>query len=247
MTFPDLNYERFKYGRTGLETVVCQLRFNPILKIGQDLPVVFQDRVRHEFPKFIKEESAGLQIGPGGAAELLPTPPAVWRFRTEDEAWTASLGVESLSLETTEYRDYPDFERRLSVAEQALQEAHAIDHYVRVGLRYINAFDKAEFPGGWLPRLNPQLLGPMADPVLGTQVAESLQIFKLEEEDWTIRVRHGTDDGNYNLDIDHATEGRVEAADVLERLRAFNRGIYQMFRWAISDAMHEEMEPGPHE
>jgi uncharacterized protein (TIGR04255 family) len=247
LSFRDLAYERVKYGRTGLKTVVCQLRFNPILRIGQELPVAFQDRVRQEFPKFIREESSGIQIGPGGVAEALPASPAVWRFRTEDEAWTASLGVASLSLETTKYLEFPDFERRLLIAEEALRSVYGIEHYVRVGLRYINLFQPDEFPGGWLDKLNPQLLGPMADGALGHQVAESVQVFLLVDDDWTIRVRHGTDGKAYQLDIDHATEARVGATDVVERLRAFNRGIYQVFRWSISERMHHEMEPGRHD
>jgi len=247
LSFRDLTYERFKYGRTGLKTVVCQLRFNPILKIGQELPVEFQDQVRHEFPKFIKEESTGFVIGPGGAAEALPSSPAVWSFGTEDDGWTASLGVESLSLETTRYQDFPDFERRFSVIEAALHSLHGIDHYVRVGLRYINVFQSDEFPGGWTDKFNTQLLGPMGDAILGSEVVEARQIFGMADDDWTVRIRHGTENGNYHLDIDHATQARTDAEDVPERVRAFNRRIYQVFRWAISETMHQEMEPRPHE
>lgn len=247
MSFRDLTYERFKYVRTGLKTVVCQLRFNPILKIGQETPVAFQDLVRHEFPKFVKEESAGFLIGSAGAAEAMPSSPAVWRFRTEDDAWTASLGVESISLEATRYQDFHDFERSFLIIEQALEAVYGIDHYVRVGLRYINVFEAGDFRGGWLERFNAQLLGPMGDAVLGSDVAEARQIFVLADDNWTVRIRHGTENGNYHLDIDHATEARTDAVDVSECLRAFNRRIYQVFRWAISDKLHEEMEPGSHE
>jgi len=247
LSFSDLNYERFKYARTGLKTVVCQLRFNPILKIGQDTPVAFQDFVRHEFPKFVKEESAGLLIGPGGRPEVLPTSPAVWRFTTEDDAWTASLAVDNLSVETIKYRAFPEFERRFRVFEEAFQSVYGVDQYIRVGLRYINILEAREFPGGWLDRLNAQLLGPLGDPVLGSEVAEIRQVFVLAGDDWRIRIRHGTQNGDYLLDIDHATEARVEAKNVRNRLTAFNRRIYQVFRWAISEKLHEEMEPGTHE
>ena len=247
MSFADLNYERFKYERTGLKTVVCQLRFNPILKIGQETPIAFQDLVRHEFPKFVKEESAGFLIGPAGAPESLPSSPAVWRFKTEDDAWAASLAVDNLSLETTNYYDFPDFERRLSIFEEAFQSVYGVDLYTRVGLRYINVFQSDEFRGGWLDRFNAQLLGPMGDATLGSEVVEARQIFVLADDDWTVRIRHGIENGNYRLDIDHGVEGRVPANDVRECLRDFNRRIYQVFRWAISETMHQEMEPRPHE
>ena len=246
MGISDLSYPRVRYRRTGLQTVLCQLRFSPILKIGQELPVEFQELVRKDFPKFEREQSTGFRIGPG-MVEPLPSAPAVSRFRTEDDTWTVGLAVDSLSLETTRFVDFPDFEGRLSVVEGAVRSVYGIDHYSRVGLRYINVFRPEEFPGGWLDRFNAQLLGAMADPVLGTAVRESQQVLKLADEDWTIVIRHGTEDGNYRLDIDHATEARVEAGDVLPRLGSFSARIYQVFRWAISERMHEEMEPEGHD
>ena len=247
LSIADLSYPRFKYGRTALRTVVCQLRFNPLLKIGQELPIAFQELVRSDFPKFFRSGSAGFRIGGPGTIEALPPTSTGSQFKTEDEEWTAALGVDSLSLETTAYRDFPDFERRFSVIEQAFQTVYRVDHYARVGLRYVNLFDSEQFPGGWLDKFNPQLLGPMADPFLGSDITESIQAFSLADEDWTIAVRHGAEDQHYRLDIDHATEGRVEAGTVTERLRAFNKRIYQVFRWAISDSMHERMDPAPHD
>jgi uncharacterized protein (TIGR04255 family) len=212
------------------------------LKIGQELPVDFQELLRNEFPKFGREEATGFRIGPG-MVEALPSPVAVSRFGTEDDAWRAGLAVDNVSLETTGFVDFADFEHRFRVVEGAVQSVYGIDHYSRVGLRYINVFRPEEFPGGWLDRFNPRLLGAMADPVLGAAVRESQQVLKLADEDWTIVIRHGTEDGNYRLDIDHATEARVQAADVLPRLGSFSARIYQVFRWAISQSMHEEMEP----
>lgn len=246
LTFRDLSFPHVNYRRTGLQTVVCQLKFDPILRIGLEPPVAFQDEVRHAFPKFFQEESAGFRIAPGAGVEALPPTPATWRFRTDDDAWTAGLAINFLSLETQRYQHFREFEGQFSILHEALRSAYGVDHYSRVGLRYVNVFKPEEFPGGWLHRFNPQLLGPMADPSVGSEVAESRQVFVLSNDDWTIKVLHGSDNGRYLLDIDHATEARVEANGVAERLRAFNRNIYQVFRWAISEAMHEEMEPVSH-
>lgn len=247
MSLAELDYPEVHFTRTGLKTVVCQVTFNPILRIGQEPPADFQELVRGAFPQFFKEESAEFRIAPGAAVEALPVEPAVWRFRSEDEAWTAGLAINFLSLETTGFRDFADFESRFSILEEALQSVYHIDHYVRVGLRYINIFTADDFPGGWQRKFNPQLLGPMADPVLGGQVRETRQAFVLAEGDWIIRVRHGTDNDQYRLDIDHATEAHVHAADLAERLRDFNRRTYQVFRWAISEELREEMEAKAHE
>lgn len=246
MPFSELNYPRVRYGRTALQTVVCQLQFNPILRIGQETPVAVQDRLRQEFPLFAREERTGFRVGPG-VVEALPAQPAVSRFQTEDRSWTVGLAVNNLSLETTAYRDFPDFERRLALAEEAFQAIYGTDHYTRVGLRYVNVFHESQFPDGWLDKFNPHVLGPLADPTLGGSIAEYTQGIVFAESDWFITMRHGLTGDQYIIDIDHYAEGRTEREGVMYRLRDFNRRVYQAFKWAISDRLHEMMEPGPHD
>lgn len=241
-----MRYPRVTYRRTGLSTVICQLRFNAILRISQESPADFQGLVRGTFPKFVQEQSAEFLIGAGGV-EALPAKVGAFRFRTEDDAWTAGLAADNISLETSQYQDFPDFESKLSIVEEALRSVYQIDHYVRVGLRYVNIFGPEDFPGGWQDKFNPQLLGPLADEIIGSSAGESRQVFQLAEDDWTIAVRHGTEDSKYRLDLDHATETRVEARDVFVRLGSFSERIYQVFRWSISEAMHQQMEPEANE
>ena len=250
MTFSDLRYSEVKLGKTGLQTVVTQLRFNPILKIGQEAPADFQDRVRHLFPKFVREERIEFRLAFGEAAEAVPPNleapqrgPASWRFSTEDDVWVAGLSANVLSLETARYEDFLQFEERFAILHRALTAVYAIDHYVRVGLRFINIIESEHFDGELTEKFNPQLLGPLADGVIGSDVREGRQTFVISSDDWTITVRHGTENGNYRLDIDHATEARVAADQIDERLRAFNSRAYQLFRWAISDGLHQQMEP----
>lgn len=253
-SFPRLDTRVFYYSRTGLNTVVCQLRFDPILRIGQEMPVVFQDRVRSMFPKWSREQSIGLQFvisgipaTPSAPPAALQTSPLVWRFKTEDDAWTGGLSVDYLSLETSKYSHFADFESHFNVLRDALQAVYEIQTYVRVGLRYINLISSSEYQGGLLSLFSPALLGPLADPVLGSSVRDCKQALVLADEDWTITVQHGLESRDYRLDLDHATEGKIVASSVPERLRAFNLRLYQVFRWAISDSLHEQMGPTPRE
>jgi len=249
MSITDLNFPEIEYSRTGLVSVVCQLRFNPLLRIAVGPPVEFQERLRQEFPKLIGEQGLEVAVTVG----RMPVPelpgssgaaPVIWRFKTEDETWTASLATDFLSLETSQYRHFPDFEARLDRIHDAFQEFYPTDHFVRVGLRYINLFKEADFPGGWGQRFNPRLLGVFLDEALGSDVSEMKQAFVLSSDNWRIALRHGIEeDGGYRLDIDHFIEENVRAPEVLTKLREFNNRGYQVFRWSISDTMHEEMEP----
>lgn len=250
MALADLAYPECDYGRTGLTTVVCQLRFNPILRIGQEVPVDFQDRVREAFPVFVREESIELRLALGAslptAVESLPPTPATWRFRTEDGAWAAGLAANFLSLETKDYQHFPGFAARFAVLLSALGEVYGIRSFSRVGLRYVNHFKKTQFAGGWNGRINPALLGPLGDPLMGAEVTGTQQLFAIAGDDWTIAVRHGlVDSGDYLLDYDHATESKVDAEEAELKMAEFNRRVFQVFRWSITDEMHQEMEPTP--
>lgn len=251
MSFPELNYPIFYYGRTALKTVVCQVQFNPILRIGQEPPASFQDRVRASFPKVRQERIVEFRFQVGGVEDLPApvSPPGtpVWRFKTEDDAWTGGLGVNFLALETTSYTHFADFERRFSVLHDALVAVYGTEHYTRVGLRYINVFHSREFPGSSSSMFNPHLLGPLADPQLGNCVSQSHQTLVLGDQDWTITIRHGRTEDQYSMDFDHATESRTSPSEILARLRSFNHRLYQVFRWAITDTLHTTMEPTPRE
>ena len=254
MSVTHLNLPEVDFSKTALRTVVCQLRFNPILKIGVDTPVDFQDLVRASLPKFRAEKQAAVEFtitGPGGERSEVPpiidslaSEPTIWRFISEDNAWTASLAAGHLSLQTRAYTRFPEFAERLALVHDALQTTYGVDHFTRLGLRYINLFTEEDFPGPWTPRFNPHLLGPMSDPLLGASVGACRQQFELNEADWKITIRHGVDKpGVYRLDLDHSTAEAIPPADLFARLSDFNRRVYQVFRWAISQTLYDEMEP----
>jgi len=252
MSIANLNYPFVYYGKTALKTVVMQLRFNPILKIAQELPASFQEAIRPSFPKYGREESIGMPFElsslPGNPA-ISPLRfaggPTVWRFKTEDEKWTVGLSVDFISLETGNYSHFSDFESKASLIIEALHNIYGVDAYTRVGLRYINLFSSDTFGGEWITLFNPSLLGPKADPTIGRYVRDFKEVLILGDEQWTITIQHGTENGTYRLDLDHATEANIRRAQLATCLRSFNSRIYQVFRWAITDVLNEQMEPRP--
>ncbi len=248
MSLSELTFPECEYGRTGLQQVVCQLRFNPILKISQEPPVAFQDIVRRAFPLFEREDSAGfrmLQVETAApVVEALTANPPVWRFYSDDRRWAAGLSFGFLSLETKSYGNFAEFAEKFTILFVALEQTYSIDAFSRVGLRYINRFSPADFPGGWQQRINRVLLGTLADPVVGPSVKAAQQRIIVAEDDWSVGLTHGFgDDLEYVIDIDHSTESNVSAPSVTDTLSTFNKRVFQVFRWAITDQMHEEMEP----
>ena len=98
MPFPES--PKVTYDKAPLEEVICQLRFNPILRIDTELPSTFQDAIRAEYPLFeeIKGHEQELpaevrgQIPPEvlsllrQAAELKK-----YNFASSNKAWTVTL------------------------------------------------------------------------------------------------------------------------------------------------------------
>lgn len=255
MSVNDLEYEDVDFARTALKAVVCQARYEPLLRISHEPPIDFQEAIRSVFPGLeARKEETALEfrisegkIEPQVPAESAPTEPTVWNFTTDDKTWTVGLSGKSLSLETSAYSTFEEFSKRYDLVFQAFLAAYPnIDHFTRLGLRFVNVFEQEEFgQGGWQERFNPVLMGVEADDLIGPSITASLGQFIIKEDDWTITVRHGNDaEGNeYKLDLDHAVTGKVAISDVPELIVTFNRHLYDIFRWAISEVMYHDMGP----
>ena len=245
MSLSGLSVPEVDYDRTALKTVVCQLQFNPILRIGKDEPAEFQDAIREAFPIFERREGQMLSFsfGASPAFEHSPTG-ATYLFKSEDEAWTASLGNNFVSMETSRYVHFGDFMEKLLRVKSAAEDEYKIPSYTRAGLRYINTFTAIDFPGGWAGRFNPALLGALADPGVADDIVATQQLVRFGLAEGYLNLRHGLGpEGSYTIDLDRAFEDKIECASADALLEEFNRRIFQAFRWSISTTLHEEMSP----
>jgi uncharacterized protein (TIGR04255 family) len=64
MTFPET--PRVIYAQNPLVEVICQLKFPPILRIETELPAIFQESIRKEYP-----------LSQTAEAQQIPLPPAL--------------------------------------------------------------------------------------------------------------------------------------------------------------------------
>ena len=110
MKFPDT--KRVIYEKNPLVEVICQLRFPTILRISQQQPVDFQDKIRFDYPIF--EFSQGNQI----PQEMLHIMQKLGKklinnqayvFKSEDLNWQIVLNQESVTLSTKDYKRYEIF------------------------------------------------------------------------------------------------------------------------------------------
>ena len=165
------NQPRKFYRRSPLIEVICQLRFPDILKIEAHEPADFQDAIRQVYPQYAKRIE---QLPPQNAGGKMVEQGTVnnYQFISADGGWKVSLTKGFIALSTTRYTRWEEFAKRLDVVLAAFIKIYQPAYFTRVGLRYMNAVNKAalgfaETP--WHELIAPGYLGLMATaPVRST-------------------------------------------------------------------------------
>jgi uncharacterized protein (TIGR04255 family) len=143
---PFKKVKRVIYKKNPLVSVTCQLRFPCILSINENPPVAFQEQLRNKYPLY-HEMAETLQTL---SFPLIPdkqhfntTISDSWNnyaFSSDDNDWTINLTSTFLSLSTTKYQQWENFELRLLEVLSILNNIYNPIFFERIGLRYINVF-----------------------------------------------------------------------------------------------------------
>lgn len=112
----------------------------------------------------VKTQHVEFAFGPSGPGQQNVQQVVVPRFTVRDRTLAVALTDESLTVETTGYRHYPDFRSVLERALGAAEELLSPDGVARAGMRYI---DEVRVPdisdaasGSWKEWLDSSLLPP---------------------------------------------------------------------------------------
>lgn len=260
MDLPD--FERVIYEKNPLIEVVCQLRFPPILKIGSQEPADFQDRVRVEYPLF---ESSEQQI-PVEITKLvgqfgLPfKSETAYSFKSADQKWNITLAKDSIALTTNSYERYEKFKERLQKVLEVFEELYKPSFYTRIGFRYRDLIVRSKLgieDVGWSELIESHIASELYDPVLSSSLQYIMKNMSLKLEAGMVNLSHGLvvvkDSGDnkdgedaYLFDSDFYLEqsiGDQQQHDVFCSLDKFNRSAGKIFRWGITEKLHESMCP----
>lgn len=265
MPFPDSR--RVIYQKNPLEQVICQLRFPPILRIDAEPPARFQEAIRQEYPLFEEKFEGSVDI-PSEIAEQLPSEflrlPGMgvrerrsYQFRTLDEQVTFSLTRDFVALATNSYTRWEEFQFNFRKPFEAFQQEYSPVLFTRVGLRYQDVIRRSQLgleDTPWSELLQPYIAGVLAVPdVKQSHVTSTMQVVEmnLSHNYGKVTIRHGfatdtrTNEICYLIDNDFFAEKIKDSNDVIERLNQFNLRARRLFRWCITDRLHEAMEPQP--
>jgi uncharacterized protein (TIGR04255 family) len=265
---PLLSYKRVKYKRNPLAQVVCQLRFPQILVLDEKKPADFQDKIRDIFPLFqvTVEQQPQTLFSPSSEQALASTPivkfePVYnYRFSSIAQDWHINLTSTFLALTTSEYDRWEFFLERLQTPLSALREIYRPSFFERVGLRYIDAFNRStldlkDVP--WNELIQPFALAFMSNPDMLSDLKSQNLIIELDiGGDSTARIniakgmildwRKGNlaDDPEESIIVDsdmYKLRIKIEELDIcLEHLHDCST---RLLRSIIRDKLHKAMEP----
>ncbi len=241
------NEERCEYGNNQLGEVICQLRFPEILSIGAKLPVDFQEAIRQAYPRY---SSRMEKVGEKGAVN--------YQFVSEDGVWRVNLTSKFISLACSKYRNWEDFAAHLDKPLAEFIHIYQPAYFERVGLRYVNFISRKALGLEGVPfreLIQPRYLGVLADE----QLIEAQTARCTVDADFAIRggcrvklhagpgqVRRGNvTDGEvkFIFDQDLFMPGKIAVNLSAAALGTIHAQAYPIFRDAITDRLHEAMEP----
>lgn len=253
MTLDFRKHEDVVFERAPLTSVLCQIRFPQILAILDRAGISgVQEALRNEYPDFDSGVEAQFAFNQDGA-ELKMKPP-VWRFRTLDEMWRVSLGVDFLALETPDYHHFKDFADRLFFVISAAERTLSPGPSLRIGLRKVNLIEHPDVaqPSDWNGLLTSQLLGLAGDSSLpGTARRDYSEYMIADDAGDALAIRHGIDpdsSANYRLDLDYWTERRFDVTpttQLRDLLAAFSDSMTAFFHSCLEQRMYDHLQPKP--
>jgi uncharacterized protein (TIGR04255 family) len=255
-----LDCKREEYKKNILFEVIFQARFPQILRISEEKPARFQDTIRKKgFPETKIKKVAGF---PPEIPEYLRK--AVfgeeeYMFFSEDGEWQITLTKDFIALKCTEYKNYSAFEERLIIMMEVFRDEYAPPYFNRIGLRYRNlANEKILGTDKDIREFVPLHIAPELQEAIRDEVQVIEKTLQLKDELSIVNARYVygeltgkfgkynlNDEKSYIIDIDSfTTEKKRKVEDVISTSRTFNEGnIRNIFRWSISDALREAMEP----
>lgn len=252
---------RCMYKANQLGEVICQLRFPEILTIETTLPAQFQEAIRGRFPRYTlrKETTAPKLTGAPGNLQLQqPQGNNNYQFSTDDGVWRVNLTSKFISLSTSRYTCWEDFAAMLDAPLAAFIQIYKPACFDRVGLRYLNFISRFNLGLEGVPfreLINPAYVGILGMEELNEGAVSRSGVdgefsiggncrCKLHAGPGKVTIGGKSDDEiKFIIDMDLFMNDKVPVNYSAGALQTLHSQSYGIFRSAITDRLHEAMEP----
>lgn len=255
------NEPRCLYRRNQLAEVICQLRFPEILSIEANAPVEFQEAIRQEFPQFQRrqEMSPPKITGIPGNMQVQNSPATInYQFSSADGIWRVNLTGKFISLTCSRYTCWEDFAGKLDKPLAAFIKIYTPSYFERLGLRYLNfisreALDLTDRP--FKDLIAPCYLGPLMEEDVAETAAGRCSVDLEMAIRGGCRVKLHAGPGHikrgnqqekevrFIFDQDLYMPGQLPVNLSAGALQTLHSQADSIFRGAITDTLHDAMEP----
>ena len=182
-----------------------------------------------------------------------------YSFKSEDQRWSLSITKDFIALTTSSYERYEQFKERLEVALEVFERIYKPSFYTRVGLRYQDLIIRSKLEVNdrqWSELIAKHIASELHDLDLASSIQSVMKDLTLEIEGGRVNFRHGLvtvknsqdskEEVAYLLDADFYTEEKIgRDSNVWNILNQFNRSAGRLFRWSITNTLHQAMQPQP--
>ena len=249
------------YRKNQLGEVICQLRFPEILTIEANIPAQFQEAIRQQFPRYsVRQEIPAPKLTGMPGNMMLENQPKSnnYQFVSADGRWRVNLTSKFISLACARYTDWEEFAAMLDKPLAAFIQIYRPAYFERVGLRYLNFISRQalDLSGtAFRELIQPQYLGLLADEEVMEANASRCSMdaelalrggcrAKIHAGPGLVK-RNGQQDQEvkFVLDLDLYMAGNVPVNHSAGALQTLHSQAYSIFRGAITDTLHDAMEP----
>lgn len=249
------------YAANQLAQVICQLRFPEILSISELAPASFQEQIRSEFPQYIRlvEPLPPHITGTVGNFSVENQPATVnHRFTSADGVWHVNLTSKFISLTCTNYSCWEDFASKLDKPLAAFIQIYRPAYFERIGLRYLNFISRFElglsdrpfrelFRSCYLGLLSDESVSEAGTTRSSTDAELALRggcRAKIHAGPGMVK-KNGKNDREvkFIFDQDLYMPGKIAVNLSAASLQTLHSQAFSIFRGAITDTLHDALEP----
>ena len=255
--------ERYLYRKNQLVEVICQLRFPTILSISAREPADFQEAIRRDFPQYkrLQEQPAPKVTGAPGNLRVEEGDRVInYQFLSADNKWKVNLTNSFIALATPAYVKWEDFAAKLDVVLAQFIPIYQPAYFERVGLRFINVISRKALDLEGVPfreLFQPGYLGLLGEEdVREESFARSGQDIEMQISGGCRLKMHAgpgmlqrgkvkDEEVKFILDNDVFMNGKLPMNQCAPALQTIHLQADRIFAGAMTQRLHEAMEPVP--
>lgn len=255
--------DRCLYRKNQLIEVICQLRFPTILSISAKEPAEFQEAIREDFPQYkrlLEQPAPKISGAPGSMRVEEAQKVTNYQFLSENGRWKVNLTNSFIALATPSYTKWEDFAAQLDKVLAQFIPIYRPAYFERVGLRFINVIsrkaldlDDLQFRDliqpGYLGLLGEEDVPERAFARAGQDIEMALSggcRLKLHAGPGMLqRGQKKDEEVKFILDNDVFMTGKLHMEQCAPALQTVHLQADRIFRGAITQLLHEAMDPLP--